>query len=275
LTVTFAASMLAGLPPFGLGLYARDTIEPLPWAFVAVNAWRSDAAQQVEQARARGAAVWLYGTPEHFQPATWRDGLARLERMSSALPVVGIIADAETEWPSLVGSARAEAATAFGLELARLSSSTRVGFTSYPSFPALAELAAAAGRGVWGSPQIYGRTSQDAETFATWFDSWRIHFGARCIPSIAGWAASPSMSSAEGFAAYLSRLPHAPGAIVWDGAGNMPSAIRDGLASFHPGGSSAGTASAIARTVAAHPPFIVAAIVVAIVVALFLGFGVR
>src|SRR5690606_7678807 len=71
------AMLAAGVPPFGLGYYAREAIEPRPaWRFVAVNAWRSDARELVAQARERGAAAWLYGTPEHFRPDTFRDGLA-------------------------------------------------------------------------------------------------------------------------------------------------------------------------------------------------------
>lgn len=262
------ALFLAGLPPLGLGVYARDAIEALPWRFVAVNAWRSDARAQAATARGAGAGVWLYGTPERFTPATWRDGIARLERMAAELDVDGVIADAESEWPELSASRRAEEAAAFGAELARLARSTRVGFTSYPSFPALAELAAAAGRGVWGSPQIYGRTSSDAEVFSRWFDAWRVHFGSRCIPSIAGWPAGASMHDGPGFRAYLAKLPAAAGAIVWDEAGAMPSYIADALRDFHPGGSAAGTAREVALVSSQHPQFLVLAIVVGIVVAL-------
>jgi len=263
------AMLAAGVPPFGLGYYAREAIEPRPaWRFVAVNAWRSDARELVAQARERGAAAWLYGTPEHFRPDTFRDGLARLERLAGELEgVTGVIADPEGEWPELSSSRRAELAAELGAGLGALARSTRVGVTSYPSWPGLEELARAAGRGVWGSPQIYGRTANDAETFARWFDMWRAHFGARCIPSIAGWASSPGLANAEGFRAYLARLPRAAGAIAWDATGRMPSYIADALEAYSPGGSELGTAGAALLVLAQHPPFMLAIVVVVVAVA--------
>lgn len=271
--MSLAAVALAGLPPFGLGLFAREAVEPAPrWDFVAVNGMRSDARAQVDVVRAMGATPWLYTTPEHWQPSTWRATLTRFEALARELDVPRIIANPESEWatsPATIAQARA-----FGAALGALAQTMRVGVVSYPSWPALDEVSAAAGRGVWGSVEIYGRSSQDAEAFASWFARWQAAWGGRVILSIAGWPAAPdgSMGTAEGYAAYLGRLPHAAGAIVWDAAGAMPGYIVDGLERYHPGGSSGGTAAAAGALVATHPPAIVALIViVALVAALVAG----
>lgn len=263
------AMLAAGVPPFGLGYYAREELEPRPaWRFVAVNAWRSDAAELAREAQARGAAAWLYGTPEHFRPDTFRAGLERLERLAGEIPgIAGVIADPEGEWPELSSSRRNELAAELGAGLATLARSTRVGVTSYPSWPGLEALAREAGRGVWGSPQIYGRTANDAETFARWLDAWRAHFGARVIPSIAAWASSEGLATPEGFRAYLARLPRAAGAIAWDVTGRMPAYIVEGLEAYSPGGSELGTAGAALLILAQHPPFVLAVVVVVVAIA--------
>lgn len=261
-------AMLANpVPPFGLGVYLRDRVEPVRWAFGAVNAWRADRASQAAALRAAGASVWVYGTPERFNPSTWREGVARLASVARELGAAGVIADPETGWPELARERRDTEARALGAALADLSGEFRVGATSYPSFPALDALAQGCRGRVFGSPQIYGRTSADAEAFASWLDAWRqpSRFGRYCIPSIAGWAAQPSMASAAGYRAYLAKLPKAAGAIVWETSGAMPAYIRDALNEYSPGGTPAGTAAAAAGILALHPPVVAVAALVVVV----------
>lgn len=261
-------SLLAGLPPFGLGMYGRNTWrEGYPLRFVVIAERRTDAPAQVAAARAAGVTPWLYSGPDSWTPSEWRASLARIVEKARTLGCEGIVADPEGGWPDLPTARRNAEALALGQALAGASSTTRVGVTSYPLFPALDALAEGCGRSVWGSPQIYGRTSQDPDAFAAWFDRWRARFGSRCIPSIAGWASSPALSTPAGFRAYLAALPRAPGAIVWDEAGDSPAWIDEALSEYSPGGNAAGTAGLAALTLAQHPPAVALAVVALVIVA--------
>lgn len=232
------ALALAGVPPHGLGAFARDVIEPDPFRFIAINAGRSDVAQQAAAVRAAGRELWLYQTPGAFTPANWRATLARLRVLVPQLGAVGYIADFEDLWPGLSRSSRQRDLAAAGAELAGDATNMRVGFTSYPLFPDLEVLAAAAGAGVFGVPQIYH--GAHASSFAAWWAHWQDRF-TNNIPAIAAWAADGTQQTAEGYRAYLRALPHASGAIVWQGTGRLPSYIRRELASYEPGGSLVGT----------------------------------
>jgi hypothetical protein len=264
--------MLArAVPPFGVGIYARDTIETYRrWAFVAVNAWRSDAPSQAAQARELGASVWLYGTPERWGPGReWREGLVRIRAVAASIPgVEGIIADPETDWPALGQRERYAEAAALGAALRETARSMRVGVTSYPAWPGLDALAAACAGDVWASPQIYGRTSQDPRAFEQWFARWTERFGAgRVIPSIAGWASSPALATDEGYRRYLAAIPRAPGVIVWDTAGSgTPEHIRRALATYEPG-----SAVDVAHALAVHPPVIVGVLLAVAAVAVLVS----
>lgn len=269
------AAILGGVPPWGLGLYARDTIETGPFRFIALNAHRGDLAAQVAEVRARGAQLWLYSTPENWRPDAWAAELARIVELARVHGAVGIIADPEGGWtgemPAGAGS-RDDVAAALGTALAAASDSTRVCVTSYPSWPGLDALARAAGRRVSASIQIYGRTTQDAEEWARWYAGWRSRFGSRLCLSIAGWPADDSMDSAAGYASYLARLPKSGGAIVWDAAGAAPTYIQEGLASYQPGGTLLGTLTHACRAMLAAPGALVTlGTVVAIVAIVAIG----
>jgi len=221
-----------GLPPTGLGVYVRDALEPAPrWDFVVINAFRSDASEQAAAARALGASVWVYGTPENFQPATWRGGLAVCERVANRIGADGVIVDPEGGWLA-TRDHRAQAA-ALGTALGAVAG-LRVGLTSYPEWRYLELVAATAGSKLWGSPQIYGRTSQSAATFQRWYSRWHAVFGERMAVSIAGWASSPALETEDGFRAYLAALPESPGRIVWDVTGRMPTRVSDALENARP-----------------------------------------
>lgn len=226
---------LLGLPPTGLGVYVREAIETHPrWDFAAVNASRVDAAEQARELRARGVSqIWVYATPEHFRPDTWRDGLARGASVAASIGAVGIIADPEGNW--LATREHRAQAIALGQALGSLArTGVRVGLTSYPEWRYVETVAEAAGGALWGSPQVYGRTSQSPAVFARWVNRWRAVFGERLAVSIAGWASSDALASDAGFRAYLAALPDSPGRIVWDAAGNMPTRISDALESARP-----------------------------------------
>ena len=223
-------ALLPGLPPFGRGGYARDVLESYLGSFVALNAWRSDVAAQARQARSRGLRVYLYGTPERWRPDTWRPSLARIIAQCRSLGLDGIIADAEGNW-----SGQVEEARALGRALAQASDAVNVGFTSFPSWPYVRELAAQCRGKVWGTPQIYGRTGTGEGTFAAWYAPWVAAFGpGRVLPSIAGWVSNDRLSTSAGFRAYLEMLPAACGCIVWDEAGSAPAHIVTALSSYTP-----------------------------------------
>ena len=252
------AGPLAGIPPSGLGYYARDRIDaPFgPPRFVAVDFRRTDAASMVRTAHSRGAETWLYATPEAWTPDAWRGTLPGILALAGGLGCAGIIADPEGGW--------SRDAADLGRALADAAGRTRVGLTSFPSWPGLASCVGAAGTAIWGSPQIYGRESQDGAAFAAWYRRWTDLMGARVVPSIAGWTSNPAMQTAEGFRTYLSRLPHAGGAIVWRGAGAMPQHIAEGLAGYEPGGSAIGTAVLAAGSAITPRTVAIAALVLAV-----------
>lgn len=260
--MTLTADLLAGIPPFGKGLYARDTIERGSWDFVAVQAWRSDRGSQVAAVRAQGAVPWLYGTPERFGPGEWRASLVYIVAECERLGCAGVIVDPENRWTNADGAEAAE----FGAACAAAARRVRVGCTSFPEWPGLAAFAGAAGRAVWGSPQIYGRTTGDPAVFRRWLDRWRAAFGPRIAISGAAWQSSERLSTPEGYASYLASLPASAGVIFWDAAGAAPAFILDALDTFRP---KDGVRSR-AEVLAAHPPF-VGALALAVVAAAVLA----
>lgn len=263
--MNFLALLFAGVPPKGKGLYARETVEPGDWDFIAINHTRSDRATQAAEVRRRGARLWLYSTPETWQPETWRETLTNILARARELGAVGIIANPESEWGTAdaapLGTALAEAADEFQVVCA-----------SYPNWHGLARFAEAAGRKVSGSVEIYGNSSMDPEVFASWYAAWHSAFGGRVCLSIAGWPTNEAMSDAEGFRAYLASLPKSGGAIVWDATGDAPTYITDALATYQPGGSAVGTA-ALAGSAALRAPGIQALIVLGAIVAAIVAMG--
>ena len=239
----------AGMPPPGLGVYARGHVPPGPWRFVCVNAWRADRAQLVDVARERGAEPWLYGGPSRWTGDAWRASADHLYRVAGELRVPRIIADPEGGAP-----AGGELA-ALGARLSELARDVRVGVTFVPSFPGLDELAATAGDAVWSAVQVYGRGALDAATFAAWYARSRARFGARAILSVAGWAHRPELATLAGYQAYLAMLPRVSGAIVWTDAPELPPHVLAALTAWEPGGSGAGTASLAALAFIARPAF--------------------
>lgn len=271
--MNLSAQILAGDPPSGIGPFLRNAYVAGPWHYVLVNAWRSDAGELARTARAAGLGVWLYGTPEHFEPQTWREGLAFLLSRKEAIGADGVIVDAEEGWASQPNEARA-----LGQAMRAASSDTRIGFTSFPAFGPLRELAAAAGEGVFGVPQIYGASLPgpiDAPTVRAWWARWQAVFGPRLVPAIAGWVANRLQETPAGFAEYLAMIPSSPGAMVWLEIGVMPSQIAQGLASYQPGGSSIGTLAQGALVFVARPAGLVtiAAVAIAMLVVGFVIWG--
>lgn len=264
--MSLSAQILAGDPPSGLGPFLRDAYVPGPWNYVLINAWRGDASALAATARAAGLGVWLYGTPDHFRPSSWREGLAYLLNRIDSLHADGGIVDAEDGW-----SGQDAEATAMGAAMRTASSSARLGFTSIPTWGPLHAFCAAAGESVFGVIQMYGHSLPgpiDAGTIRAWWSRWAALFGARLIPAIAGWVANPLQQTAEGYAQYLAMLPAAPGAMVWLEVGVMPSQIVAGLRNYQPGGSTIGTLAQGALVFIARPAGLVTlGVVVAAVLA--------
>lgn len=272
--MNLSAQILAGDPPSGLGPFLRDSYVPGPWNYVLVNAWRSDAQQLAATARAAGLGVWLYGTPEHFTPSTWRASLTFLLTRIDALSADGGIVDAEDGWQGADVEARA-----MGQAMHDSAPNYRLGFTSVPSWGPLPAFCAAAGESVFGVIQIYGASVPgplDAGTVRAWWSRWAALFGARLIPAIAGWVANPLQQTAEGYRAYLDMIPSAPGAMVWLELGIMPSQIVAALPGYHPGGSTIGTLAQSALVFVARPAGLVtlAVAVVSVLLVCFVVWGV-
>jgi len=261
-----AAQILGGVPPAGVGLYIRDTIDPRLGRFVALNATRADLNAQATVARARGQEVWLYSLPSEWRPGVWRESLTSIVQRAGSIGAAGVIADPENGWPELGQLARRRELAELGAALAAAAATTRVGVTSYPMLPDLRSLADGCGTRVFGSPQLYGRTATDAPTLRGWYDRWRdAGFGPRLVPSIAAWASSAQLETPEGYRRYLDALPRAGGAIGWRATGPLPRYIAAELATYEPGGSAAGTA-ALAAAAGLGSPWIAGLIVLLAVV---------
>lgn len=239
-----------GLPPFGTGVYVRNTVNGLPDVrFYFVNAERSDRIEQARALQGRGKQVWFWVGPEMSRHDTWERGLARSMESVNAVRGEGILVDPERNrntggW--MVSDARDRMAR-FGEACAAAAADTRVGMTSYYSHPGVREFAAAAGDRVWGTPQLYGHVETNPAEWQRQFEGWQAYFGAtRVIPSISGWVTHPSgqtggQDTPEGYAAYLAACPKASGAIAFLGAGRTPDYVVQQLEAYSAGGNAFST----------------------------------
>lgn len=232
------ALLLRGVPPQGVGVYARaQSAEWLSrFGFVALHGRRFDTPAKARALLEAGREVWLYTTPASWEPQTFRAEVARMLRLVRELGVSGFIADPESGWRGASSRVAAE----LGAMLRDAARETRVGVTSYPLWAHRRALAAECKGAVWASPQLYAKGRNPAH-LQTWFGEWQEMFGrTRVIPGISGTIhmrdSDPRIETAEGFAWYLSTVPAAGGAIAWT-AGIPRPHIGAGLDSYHPGGS--------------------------------------
>lgn len=227
--------------PRGLGVFWRDRAvlapDGAPWGHVLINARRADRLDLAAQARASGAQVWAYTTPEGWRPPSWRSELELVERAADEMRADGIVANPESGWPELGERARVAGLTELGAALAAAANSRGVAVCSFPLFPNLRELAAAAGSSVSGIVQIYGRTVLDAGTFSRWWSRWVGAWGEdRTGLAVAGWPPRAEMEQPVGFARYLAALPRpaSRSVSVWTAAGSAPAPWRlTALASWY------------------------------------------
>lgn len=243
-----AGALLAwGMPPAGLGVFARDDVEEGPWRHVAVNFTRTDRVEQARAARARGADVWGFAGPSRMAPSTWRDGIARFRATRDEIGAVGLVAEYEDAWPFAGDDER----RAYGAALRELALETRVVVTYFPDIGGLEVLADACGLGVVGMVQMHGLSSTSPATFARWWARSVNAWGLRLLLAIAGWTSSGLIDTVDEYRAYLAALPRCGGAWVWPLAGTrIPSWMLAALRDYEPGGSALGTAlEATLRTV--------------------------
>jgi hypothetical protein len=274
--VNLIALASAGLPPFGLGVYVRNTVEGLPNVrSYFVFAARADRLEQARALQDRGKQVWFWIGPEAVKHDNWQRGLDRLLESVAAVRGEGILVDPERNrntggW--MVPNARDEMAR-FGEACGRAAAETRVGMTSYYAHPGVREFAAAAGDRVWGTPQLYGHVETNPAEWLRQFRGWQSYFGStRVIPSISGWVTHPSgatggQQTAEGYQRYLDNCPKASGAIAFLGAGRTPAHVVRALEAYSPGGNPVSTflmwcAAAIGRPAGAATLGILLAILV-------------
>lgn len=264
------AELLAGVPPFGRGVFGRASLSSEDLAsvgFCSVNMNRADRAQQAAAWKSAGKQIWVSSGPDDWMPATWRASLERAERVATELGAVGVIAD--PEWPDGVGASAD--ATALGQALRALSSRTRVGVTSFPLFPFLDELGRACGDRVFGVVQIYGRTIVDGNVFASWFARWQRHFGARMAIAVAGWTSSSLIATPALYSAYLRALPRSMCWMAWPGQTGIEASKRAIFARSEPGGSALGTLAYAGAAFMGRP--IAIAATVALMVLIFVAIG--
>lgn len=254
-----AALLAWGMPPAGLGMFARDDVEPGNWRHVAVNVWRFDRREQAAQARELGADVWSFGGPDHWTPANWRDAIAHVRATRDEIGAVGVIAEYEDEWNFATDDER----RAYGAALGELALEMRVGLTFYASMRGLAVIASAAGLGIFGMLQEHGLTSTSSPVLHRWWSEAVAIFGLRLCLAFAAWRSSSLLDESTEYPPYLAALPRCGGAWVWTAAnGTIPGYMRDALRTYEPGGSAVGTVLEAALRALVRP---VVAVVVALV----------
>ena len=191
--MTILAPVAAGVPPVGIGLYARGRVgAPGPWQWYVGREW---SFANVDQMRADPVAATQRAIAEAI--ANGRSG-------------------AILDWETDATEAQVRAVTALVVANA---ARTRVGFTSYPSWRYVGLIAQLTHGLMWGSPQLYF----DPATNARGWEHWRSAFGARLIPSAKGYVVGAHTSDAmaaalrtpAGYAAYLESVPRAGGVIIW------------------------------------------------------------
>lgn len=257
------ALVMSGIPPTGLGYYVRDRVDDAPGSFVCVPVGRTDAPAMAEAAHHRGLSVWATKYVGNWGPTRWAHSLDECERFADAYGCVGIVPDVEDEWPELDRAARLQGYAEMGRAFASAATRRRVMVTGYPSLPDVDELARACGMGVTGNVQIYARTNQSPDAWASWYARWAAAWSAeRTTIAIAAWPASPLLTTPEGYARYLAGLPRSVGAIAWRGTGPMPDYMAQQLRAWSPGGSPLATAALAVEGIATRPQVIVALLVI-------------
>lgn len=277
-----AAVALRGMPPTGRGVYLRDRFgiaRAMGADFVCANAAHPNA---IDHLRSAGGG-WLYTMPSRWTPTAWRDGLAHILRVAQAardagVPVHGIIADPENEWPQLSRTRKESEARELGLALRAKADTLRIGVTTYPMFPAREPLVAALGDAAFYSPQLYHDGDRDTVTnpdvIASWYGIWTSLAGAsHCIPSIAGYPSprNTALQSPGPYRDYLASMPPSGGFIAWTQAGPTPTWMANALRTAEPGGSAFETFLAQARNFAFRPVVIGVATAILIVVLLLVA----
>lgn len=213
------AIAMAGIPPHGVGIYARDyhTVQDLQrWDIVVLQGRSVGVQAKVQALKSPLRSVWLYVGVALSQPDTWEENLAILVDRAKAWGCAGVMLDPETGW---TGSNASSQAARMGRALKAASAQTRVGFTSYPAWAHLDTVARECKGSVFGSPQNYPLV--EAPTQKAWFGRWQNALGARsCILSVGAYPERElppyiAPDTPEKFDAYLASLPKSTGALAW------------------------------------------------------------
>lgn len=213
---------MSNTPPIGHGVYARD--QSVEWLsrfdFVVLNGERTDAPTKARALVAAGKSVWFYAFPTWWSPDG--DDVERVHTMEQLIDSTGArgaIADPERGWPE-AGSDRIQ-----HLSNAIRDSVNRGyqwGITSFAEF--ITRATPLKSSGAWVAPQIYHNSPADNVRL---YNMWRNMFGPNMIiPSVALWRLAPDFSGPmSDYAAYLSKLPPAQGAIGWTTAQTIDSMV--------------------------------------------------
>jgi hypothetical protein len=250
--VTILAPLAVGVPPIGAGIYSRGVIpRPGPWR------WYTGREFAFVGVEAMNSAEWETHAEAAAQEAV-RSGR------------VGIILDREDRTPASVVSAIARFIRRWFYRLS-------IGFTSYPAWNGLPQLASEARGLFWGSPQLYF----DAPTNAAGWRRWTAELGLRNVPSIAAYIEGSAPSRAaldrqlrgtpEAYDRYLASIPYAAGVIAWPTHGPIPTFMVSALdRRYGVGGTMLGLPFAVGSAIDSWPGLVVV-IVVLVLALLSLG----
>ena len=213
--------------------------------------------------------VFLYSTPEHWQPTQAIGEIAAIRTTATRVGATGFIANPESGWSDISSAARTGHGRALSDGLVAASGDMSVGIVSFPLWPGLSSLTGLGGR-VWGCPEMYAK-GRPASATATWWARWQAIFGStRVIPGVSGWISHISIDTAAKYDTYLRGMPPARGAIAWTENGS-PAWMLERLRAWRPAGNAINSVISDIGAIATTPVGIILGLVIAAFVVLIIA----
>jgi len=264
------------LMPRGPGMLLTGT-QMVPDALVGHLTWGAaylggaQMSNQIESLRNAGAHdIFLWAEPMAWEAGNFAASVAQAERLCRAHGLPGYIADPETAMTP------AQAASCGAMLKGSVLRGFSVGIVSFPGYARLHDFADGCDGTVWSLCEIHNRSSDDAHTFRSWYDTVRRLFGRAGICIATYTPPTPmgeTLGTPEGYDAYLSKLPTSG---CWGSFGVGPSFMYRRLATWRQASMLNLALWAIGLPTIAHMPLVYSLILCALVaIALLLAFAIR